>query len=196
MQRRVLLSTPAQDEDNDETEERTYLLAPQRSERDTIACFELLALSPLQEGYCEMKKDYWLNEMCPCLFGVQWRHRFLVLAGNFLFRFEDKTSEKPKGIPIPIDSVRIELSENNVLVLSTIRKQYHLKMKSSQELSNWAGTISQRQNECIRESMGHAVASKNIVLANKIGGSLYEKKLAKDNAASRALRDERLTSVP
>jgi hypothetical protein len=97
-----------------------------------------------------------------------------------LFRFESEHGERPKGIPIPVDSITVKVFEDGMFVLETIRKSYHFKADSVSAASNWADAIKARKYKAIKENMGHAPVNADIKKINSAGFKLFEEKLKAD----------------
>jgi hypothetical protein len=119
--------------------------------------------------------------LLPCIY-PKWRPRYLVLIGNYLFRFESEHDEKPKGVPIPIDSVSVKVMEDGHFELSTLRKYYYLRADSVQEAEQWANAIKTRKFLAIKENMGHSPLQPEIKAINDVGNRLFDGKLKADKA--------------
>ena len=77
-----------------------------KSQSTKLTAQNLITIKTSFFGYCEKKSPSWLNYCFPCVFPL-FKRRFLVSTGNYIFRFADENGEKPKGLPIPIDSSEI-----------------------------------------------------------------------------------------
>ena len=82
--------------------------------------------SPQKQSYCEKENDSLLSYWLPWLF-PRWKIRYLVLCGNFLFRYQNEDSDTPKGVPIPLDVSQISYTHGNELTLTNLWKDYKFK---------------------------------------------------------------------
>mmetsp|Transcript_2215 Transcript_2215/g.4702 ORF Transcript_2215/g.4702 Transcript_2215/m.4702 type:complete len:202 (+) Transcript_2215:24-629(+) len=174
-------STGPSDDNHEEREEETPLVLrmdrgnPSRS----ISCEELLAAGPAKAGYCMKKDNSFWSYLFPCLFS-QWKSRFFVVVGNFLFRFSSETGSACKGVPIPVDSASFRTLPEGVFEVSTIRKVYLIKCESEAEAAQWVAALRIRQRQSTKEMMGHAPLSPEARRANQVGTYLFEKRLRSD----------------
>ena len=141
----------------------------------------LLSLNPTHSGYLEKKNSSIWSYYLPCFF-KQWKQRYFVIIGNYLFRFDSENGEKPKGIPIPLDSSKISILniEEFTFEVWMIRKLYTFKASSKDECRKWVRLLNDRKAEAIRENLGHAPLSKSIKLTNKVATNLVKSKLEKE----------------
>ena len=142
----------------------------------------LLSLNPTpHSGYLEKKNSSIWSYYLPCIF-KQWKQRYFIIIGNFLFRFDSENGEKPKGIPIPLDSSKISILniEEFTFEVWMIRKLYTFKASSKEECRKWVKLLNDRKAEAIRENLGHAPLSKSVKLTNKAATTLIKSKLEKE----------------
>ena len=142
----------------------------------------LLSLVPTPySGYVEKKNNSIWSYYLPCIF-KQWKRRFFVLIGNYLFRFDSENGEKPKGIPIPLDSSKISIKniEECTFEVWMIRKLYTMRASSKDECRKWVKILNDRKADAIRENLGHVHVSQSVKLANKVGTNLVKLKLEKE----------------
>ena len=133
-------------------------------------------------GILKKRRNSWLSYCFPFLF-KKWNERLVILVGNYLFRFECRESESPKGVPIPIDSVHasyMKVDNNDLVQIRTIRKVYIFKCADKDECVHWINAIIERKNESIKERMGHKKLESSVAQINKHGDSLFEDKLMKE----------------
>jgi hypothetical protein len=168
-------------DDEDYVDERTHLIDYTPS--NSIAAQQIMGLIPDMYGHCMLKKSSFIKDWLLCCCGESWRRRYLILFGDFLYRFEDEYGDHPKGIPIPLDSCIVNLAGRG-FTISTIRKAYHFKVELLSDAENWVSSITLRQQEIIKEKMGHRQRSKNILRTNTIGMTLYNEKMLKDTYSS------------
>jgi hypothetical protein len=166
---------------SDDEEESPLVLRMDRSNPlHSISCGDLLDCGPEKTGYL-MKKDnsYWAYFL-PCLFS-QWKSRYFVLLGNFLFRFSSDTGSSCKGVPIPMDGMTaIRTLPEGVFEVCTIRKVYLIKCESEAEAAQWVAALRVRQRQSTKELMGHASLTPQVRRANQVGSFLFERRLQSD----------------
>lgn len=110
----------------------------------------------------------------------QWKKRYLVLLGSYLYKFVDNTSHTdPKGSPIPVDSIDAHLVElkqetvspvqglfidtksmpencQAVLCVATFQKVQYFAVADREQATTWLNALSQAKQEAIQRTMGHA----------------------------------------
>lgn len=160
----------------DNPEESPFL--PQMSS-GSISCAMLMALHPAKSGPCEKKDNSWLAYLFWCFFS-QWKERYLVLIGSYLYRFESELGETVKGCPIPIDSCFVNLLQDGFFEVVTLRKKYLVKVGSPGEAKDWVEALKDRKLQAIKENMGHAPLDPSIKRLNQQASVLFEKKLRKE----------------
>lgn len=167
--------TTEEEEGNEEESNPFVMSMPSQSK---LSCYELQQLGPEKCGFCEKKSNSYLPYILPCFY-PKWKRRFLVLVGNYLYRFESEDGERPKGIPIPIDSVVVKVleEEGSVFELSTIRKSYLFRVESLALAREWANAITQRKFQSIKENMGHAPVKSEVKRVNQLGFKLFDQKM-------------------
>jgi hypothetical protein len=117
------------------------------------------------------------------------------LIGGYLFKYEDEYSDRPKGIPIPVESIVPSFVEDeNVLLLKTIRKTYIFRGEDRAACISWIAAIEERKHLSIKEKMGHAPLSKDVVKSNKIGERLFDEKVKREGLE--ASRSDNMTMNP
>ena len=92
----------------------------------------LLSLVPAPySGYLEKKNSSIWAYYFPCIF-KPWKRRFFIIIGNYMFRFDSENGEKPKGIPIPLDSSKISILNIDECTFEVwmIRKLYTMRASS------------------------------------------------------------------
>jgi len=146
------------------------------SEQKNLTIESILSSEPSKCGYLMKKNRSILATLFPC-FVQQWKKRYFILIGNFLFRFASSDSEYPKGVPIPLDAVRIQIVEKCCIEISMIRKVYLFKADSVREASDWYNAIIARKLLALKESMCHAQSTKKVQDINKSASSLFKRKL-------------------
>ena len=169
---------------NRETDvEKESLIMNMSSNRQdkTPSAPQLIALDPAKSGWLDKKNNSILSHIC-CCFVKEYKSRFVIVIGNYLFRFSSPESNFPKGVPIPLDSVNISVSSENdhVFELSSVRKSYIFRASSAEERDNWVNIIKSRKLQAIKEGLGHVPLRSNIELVNRAGDALFEERLRKD----------------
>lgn len=144
-----------------------------------LSCADLLQIGPDKCGYVHKKSNSWTSYLLPCIYS-RWRSRYLILIGNYVFRFESEHGERPKGIPIPVDSITVKVFEDGTFVLETIRKSYFFRADSVAIARSWAEAIKARKFMAIKENMGHAPVNSDVKKINSAGFKLFEEKLKAD----------------
>ena len=104
----------------------------------------------------------------------QWRQRYLILLGKFLYKFKNKTATTPKGTPISLESIDSHLltapqeddmapafanmppGYNAIFTLSTFGKKHYHVVSSREEAVSWVNSLRQHRQESITRSLGHA----------------------------------------
>ena len=168
--------------DNDPEESSDLVsLAMRKSNTKTPSAEELMA-EATKYGLCQKRNNSLLAYFLPCFF-PKWKTRFLILVGNYLFRYSSEQGDSPKGVPIPIDSVTCRMSEEqNCFEVSMIRKVYTFRLESEEDCRSWIKAINQRRGAAIRENLGHSVTSSSIKMINRAGATLFDATLMKDSS--------------
>uniref|UniRef100_A0A7S2XRG6 PH domain-containing protein n=1 Tax=Attheya septentrionalis TaxID=420275 RepID=A0A7S2XRG6_9STRA len=112
------------------------------------------------------------------LMAPQWKERELIVIGNYLYRFTNKSSSIPKGAPLPLTSVNAQLisiegDEHGIDGLSislsnlppgcegifsitcSTRKQY-FAVSTREEALTWVNSLDENKQETITRLMGHS----------------------------------------
>lgn len=136
-----------------------------------IPVFYLLAPAWLKRtlSYC------WF---CPSSFSPQWKQRYLIAVGKYVYRFATDQSSDPKGVPLSLQEISasaISLSEaqeddmeiafdssnlpagsNAVFKISLHGKEQYYAVSDREEATTWTNSIQQSRQEVITRIMGHA----------------------------------------
>ena len=142
----------------------------------------LLRQSPLKFGYLLKKNNSILARVFPCLFS-RWKSRYFILIGNFLYRFSSDQSNQPKGAPIPLDSVRVNIIDDSCIELTMIRKVYVIRADTAKEATEWVKAIHERKYTAVKETMGHVALDPKIAEINKQAYKIFQKKLRSEAKA-------------
>lgn len=171
----------------EEDEEQETLLPNQKSawfaSNISISCQELLNLQEhIKHGLCYKRNKSIFAYLFPC-FVPKWKTRYLVVVGNYIYRFSDDQATKTKGVPIPLDSATIQKDQTNnefILQIKTIRKSYEIKFDDARMLDEWYTYIKERKGRSIQERMGHLPISKEVQKLNKKSDALFNRVLYND----------------
>lgn len=151
---------------------------------NNITLDNLLHLNPIKHGYIEKKSNSWWNKILSLFFFFiefedVYEKRYIVVVGNYLYRFISDDSNKIKGIPIPLDSVVSikKLDDSLTFQLSTFRKQYLFKAESEEECDEWIRVIKDRKYHAIREALGHEPIAADVLALNKKALIIVTKKI-------------------
>ena len=143
----------------------------------------LLGTENSKSGYLEKKSNSIYNTIFPCT-SQEYLKRFLILSGAYLYRFTDADNNKPKGVPIPIESIIVEKVDDFSFTLKSIRKSYSFRCYSKEDCNSWITAINDRKFMSIKEGMGHAQISENVARSNKAAKQLFEEALIREGANS------------
>ncbi len=173
-------------DDDDRAEDAPLVLNMARhTSIKNVSCPELLELNPAKSGWASKKNNSMLAWLFPCLY-EQWRERYFVLIGGFLFRFASDQGEAVKGVPIPLDCITTKMLGDGCIELSTLRKRYCVRVGSEKEATEWINAIQKRKMEAIRENMGHIHLEPEVKRINKIGSYLFDRRLEIDRLVARS----------
>ena len=131
----------------------------------------------------------------------------LLLLHDEIFMNPCAQAARPKGTPIPIDSVNISTMDENpkAFIVSTIRKTVYVVVQSSTERDEWITAIRQARQlvrcrslqvlgldsqhthdicmhaaQIIKQQLGHAPSDKHATRSNRIGEDMYKRRLRHD----------------
>lgn len=137
--------------------------------------------------------DYaWLSFLQP-----EWRQRYLISIGSFLYKFKNESAPAPKGSPISMDKIDANLlvsveddemapafaglppGYDSIFTVSTFGKKHYYAVTSRDEALAWVNSLRQNRQEAITRSMGHAnnmPYPKNWAYFDSLGKSLQKSK--------------------
>jgi hypothetical protein len=170
-------------------EETSALIDEKMLQTPTLA--QLLPLSPSISSHCEKKTRYpILATIFPCCVPY-WKKRFIVLAGNFVYRFFcDEGEEKVKGVPIPIETLSLSIPEpptqdNKPCLMQwiSLKKIYNIRFETYALAKQWKIAIGKRKLEMIQENLGHLVVRPEVRQLNATAQHLFDRKIAQQNRA-------------
>lgn len=154
-----------------------------------LSASAMMRASPIQHGKIMKLHVPLFYSICPTFikrllsswiffsfFTPQWKERYLILIGKFLYKFKHDHSSSPKGSPFPVESIDVRMiskaSSRNangmefelshlppgcqaVFTVSTLRKTHYYAVSSKEECSTWIASLGEARQEQIRRSMGH-----------------------------------------
>eukprot|EP00467_Chlorarachnion_reptans_P020930 CAMPEP_0114503680 /NCGR_PEP_ID=MMETSP0109-20121206/9782_1 /TAXON_ID=29199 /ORGANISM="Chlorarachnion reptans, Strain CCCM449" /LENGTH=161 /DNA_ID=CAMNT_0001681735 /DNA_START=232 /DNA_END=714 /DNA_ORIENTATION=- len=133
--------------------------------------------NPIKSGWLYKYKSGTCG-MCP-----SWRRRWVVLQGGYLFKFENKDSKKPKGLPISVTESQISIdgSESDdlrkIMRISSIAKQQLFYAEDNSEILRWLSAIQTAKNQAIKQRLGHLEIGEDDAYARRAGETLERTKL-------------------
>lgn len=154
-------------------------LIPFLDDKSTLSYQCLLNLSPQMHGQCMINKNSIYSFFFPCCFQT-WKPRFILLLGNFLYRFENENDKFPKGLPIKINNIQIKIISTTEFRIISLRKEYQLKFETPDLCNLWLSFLKERQYLSIKEEMGHIEIDPKIKKINEATNKLILLKLSKE----------------
>lgn len=148
-----------------------------------LSTASLMSVENCKSGFVEKKSNSIYNKVFPCA-AEPYVKRFLILSGAYIYRFTDQDASKPKGLPIPIESITVEKVDDFSFCLKGIRKSYLFRAYSMEDCRSWIVAIGDRKYLAIKESMGHSEVSSKVVSANKAAGQLYDEAMRREGMNS------------
>ena len=121
--------------------------------------------------------QWFISRCCPKSWSPQWKSRYLIAIGGYLYRFKDENSSSPKGAPIAVSLTEAQIISNDSILsgggefnvvfdhlpdgysaifeLSAIGKTQYFAVESKEEANIWVNSIKQMRQEAISRAMGH-----------------------------------------
>jgi hypothetical protein len=119
---------------------------------------------------------------CLSFLAPKWESRYLILLGSFLYKFTDNLSlnskDTPKGSPVPIETVDVEIIELSSLAreyhpmamalqklppgftcvfsVSRLHKTHYYACQNREQATEWLNSLREARQEAITRRMGHA----------------------------------------
>mmetsp|Transcript_29041 Transcript_29041/g.70074 ORF Transcript_29041/g.70074 Transcript_29041/m.70074 type:complete len:259 (-) Transcript_29041:186-962(-) len=105
------------------------------------------------------------------LLGPTWKQRYLIVCGSYLYKFKDRASTTPKGSPIDIESLDVEIVRSTSAIgvvsplppgytstfcVSTFRKKNYYAVIDNEEANVWVQSLLEARQDVITRRMGHA----------------------------------------
>ena len=171
------------------------LPSPAMSSSSSLSAHMLMSLDSvisMKSGRLQKKDNGWLPYFFPFLF-PRYKERLCILVGNYFFKFKGFDDDKPKGVPLPLDSITCSVSSDekgtmngstHYLILRTIRKTYTFKGVDREECLSWANAIKQRKQIAIKEKLGHVHLDDSVKRINMKCEKMFKGKLKREGGAS------------
>lgn len=125
---------------------------------------------------------FWQRFICSwrCLsfLAPKWEERYLIQMGNFLYKFTNPQAKSPKGTPLSIEAISVQLISStspvvaeggaefamehlpggceSVFMVSTLRKRHCYAVSTREDALTWTNSLHQGRQEAITRSMGHS----------------------------------------
>lgn len=164
---------------SDETRDFTPLLMQNSNSNKAPSAYDLLQKNPTKFGYAMKKNNSCLVKVLPC-WVPEYKRRFFILLGNFLYRFSSEHGEKIKGVPIPLDAVKLNTVDSITFSISMIRKEYIIRCDSASDCGSWVNEINKRKHQAIRENMGHAPIDPAVKDLNEMSSKMFFDRLDRE----------------
>lgn len=147
-----------------------------------------LQVSPFYTLLPKFLQKWIAASWCFSFLAPSWQPRYLILLASFLYKFDAQALQNPKmtpkGSPIPIESVHVQvllpepttapardhqhssmatIALQNlpagctaVVAVSKFRNTQYYAVSCTQEATTWAAALAEASQEAITRSMGHA----------------------------------------
>lgn len=140
---------------------------------------ELLEIGAVKHGYADKVDTSWRARWLPCMY-PQFKKRYFILIGSFLFRYSTDNGDSPKGVPLPMDAITVRIIDSVTFEVSTLRKDYHIRTANAAECAEWVKAIKARKASAIRENMGHVEISPQVASVNRKASKLFQTRIEND----------------
>ena len=171
------------EEEDDEVHEGSSLVF-NMEKKDSLAAYELCVRPGAKSGFAKKRAARCCKGLLDCC--PIWNKRFFVLYGDFLYRYASNRSKKPKGVPLMVSSITLDLptmvdkQEGHFLEVSDFRKEVLLKFATRKELVDWSQALAQAKTRAIRQRKGHVAVDRFMQAANAAGNRLYEQHIQRE----------------
>lgn len=154
----------------------------------TLCAQNLLGASPAHSGevmklhapeiytFLPATIQWFISRCCPRFMAPQWKRRYLIAIGDYLYRFKDEGGTAPKGAPIAIGPTSVQIiteedvvsGEFSILLdflppgyqaifeVSSVAKTQYFAVQSSEDALLWVNTLKEMRQACITRQMGHS----------------------------------------
>mmetsp|Transcript_3888 Transcript_3888/g.8285 ORF Transcript_3888/g.8285 Transcript_3888/m.8285 type:complete len:236 (+) Transcript_3888:79-786(+) len=183
------------------TYDETHLSAPALLAASPIhAGFAMKLHVPVFYSFLPSPVQWVLSSWCPTGWSPQWKRRYLIALGGYLYRFKDENGSTPKGAPITVDITEARIisrgdtstsNEFNCLLdllpdgcdtvfeVSSLAKTQYFAVESREEALAWVNSIRQMRQDSITRNMGHSK------------GMPYPKQWESFDASARRLQEQK-----
>ncbi|GBG25412.1 Sesquipedalian-1 [Hondaea fermentalgiana] len=117
----------------------------------------------------------------PC-FGTEFKRRYVVLRGKYMYRFKSENHKRVKGVPLDLEEFQLEVADYEVdddgevlpfaFKLSSVRKVYLFAASSARERQAWLQALAAARSHAIKQRLGHAERQAWETRNNNLGASL------------------------
>lgn len=126
------------------------------------------------------------------------KQRLFILRGGYLFRYVDENSQRPKGVPIPIEDATFHAVEDHKdcpcdLRIQTIRKEYYLRAGSRLARDDWIRELRAAKQWSIKMRMGHVKITEFDAKISKVGDELFARGLKRESDDAKAMEQKFLS---
>ena len=158
--------------------EEAHLSAQALQAASPIHCGTVIKIHiPALYSFLPATIQWFISRCCPKSFSPQWKRRYLIAMGGYLYRFKDENSSSPKGAPIAVSLTEAQIISNDntldsggefnvifdqlpegynaIFELSSIGKTQYFAVESKEEANIWVNSIKQMRQEAISRAMGH-----------------------------------------
>jgi hypothetical protein len=179
--------------ENDDDDDCNELLLP-GSAKSSLSANAMITASPSHQGVVyklhvpllfTLLPTFLQRLVCRYLFFLawltpQWRERYLIQIGSYLYKFKTPSSKSPKGSPLALESIETQMVSiasrsaslagvefameqhhlpsgySAVFQVSTLRKRHYYAVSSREEALAWIHSLSQGRQETMTRNLGHA----------------------------------------
>eukprot|EP01083_Nonionella_stella_P071773 192999_1 len=133
---------------------------------------------PLIYTFLPPTARWFISRCCPRGWSPQWKRRYLIALGGYVFRFKDEGGSSPKGSPIPVATTEARLITDDdvadgefgivfdllpegcdaVFEISSIGKTQYFAVENREEAMMWVNSLRQMRQDTITRNMGHSAA--------------------------------------
>lgn len=106
---------------------------------------------------------------------AEWRKRYCVIRGHYLFKYKSHESHFPKGTPINLAEVDI-VQEEGGFRLDAVRKSYSFRALDAEECVSWVQALCDVKTRALKQRLGHEETTQEEREANREGRELEQRK--------------------
>ena len=116
------------------------------------------------------------SRCCPKSWSPQWKQRYLIALGSYLYKFKNDNGSSPKGSPLPIETSEVRMISrddvaadefnivtdclppdcNAVFEVTSVGKTQYFAVQSREEAMIWVNSLRQMRQDTITWKMGHS----------------------------------------